>query len=533
MSRLLWCLGILWVSSVLIVGRVHAGPIELFDGAQLQPGDPSSALIQYQWGGAGFVMSHDSAKSFSLVCGSSISPDFRTDKLLSYVSGNGSVYVGGFSGLWRGDKDGCGFAPVDALKGRFIAAISGDPDDLKRMYVTTANGGDMAKNGIFANDGTSDEWTALGPQDASWIQSLHVVKTSSGKRFWETKVFPDPVDPMATMPREVVHYVARYSDDEGKTWTEHELNPITQFGAADTAASLRLIAVDPKNPDAIYGIVIRSMGADDILYSPMRGEPGSWSKIAEVTELGGFALTPDGKLYISDKDQMTKQVSVIDEPKAAPRKITDQYVIGCLRWDDAQKRMLACKQWQFGTLNLDNGMFTASYDMRCAQSYSSCPDMQKTCETQMRNAWCGTDHYASAPICASYMIPGAADFIQKYTEYDCKGDLTVPRAMTGSSGTAAVGGSGGALAAAAPAGSSAPDSAGATPNPVTGAGTGGTGGAKATTTAAEPPPAPKKSGGCSVAALGAQTAAKASWGLGMSLLGLVGLARVKRPGRRG
>ena len=525
MSRSLWCLGTLWVCSFLIVGRVHAGPIELFDGAQIKPGDPSSVLIQYQWAGSGFLLSHDGAKKFSLVCTSSVSTELRSEKILVYQSGGGSIYVGGFAGMWRGDQNGCGFTKIDAMNGRFVASITGDPDDLKRVYATSANGAAGSMNGVFTNDGASDEWTALGAQDTTWIQTLHVVKKGDAKRFWQTQVFPDPPDPQTMMLSNVVHYVVRYSDDGAKTWTGNELKPITQFGPEDPSASFRLIAVDPKNPDAIYGIVIRNSMPDDLLYSPMRGEPGSWSKVAEVTDLGGIAFTPDGKLYFSDKDQMTKQVSVIDTPKAAPRMITDQYVIGCLRWDDAEKRMLACKQWQFGTLDLEKGTFNTIYDMRCAESFASCPGLESICEAQLRPSWCNTDHYPSAPLCANYMVPDAFEFVEEYLDFECVDGLTVPRAMGagGTSGSAAAGGSSGAADAGTTGGSSA-GGATATAGALTGAGASA---GKAGSTATAPTPPPKKSG-CSIAAVGApNSGASGSW-LGWSFVGLASLVHIKR-----
>jgi hypothetical protein len=452
----------------LLSRQAHAGQPELFDGVQQASSDPSSVLIKYQWGGGGFLVSHDGAKEFGLVCSSSVSSELRSNTLLVHRTGADRVFVGSFSGLWRGDGNGCGFVAVDALKDAFVTAIAGDPDDPMRTYVTTAKGDAAARNGVFANDGTSDTWTALGSLDPAWIQTLHVVTTSSGKRFWETKVFPSPPDPQSMLSDNVVHYVTRYSDDEAATWTEHELSPVTQFGMEDPRASFRLIAVDPKNPDGIYGVVIRNSLPSDLLFSASRGEPGTWSKLAEVTEFGGIAITPDGKLYFSDQGQMTKQVAVIDGPNSSPRKLTEQYIVGCLHWDDSQKRMLACRQFQFGTIDLESGAFSVLYDMRCGERFSHCPGIESACAAQLSSAWCSTGHYPSAPLCAGYDIAGRGEFNEKYVEFDCVDGFAVPRSQH-TTMLAGTGGSAGGEAATTGEGSlsGAAGSAAAAPNTMT------------------------------------------------------------------
>jgi len=522
MSRARWCLRIVWMASFVIGRPVHAGRPEIFDGAQQSSSAPSSVLIQYEFGGAGFLVSHDGAKEFGLVCSSSVSPELRGDTLRVYMTGGDAILVGGFAGLWRGDRNGCDFVAVDAMKDGFITAIAGDPDDPKRAYVTTANGGATALNGIFTNDGTNDTWTALGQLDAAWLQTLHVVKTNNGKRFWATKVFPDPPDPITMMSDNTAHYVVRYSDDDAETWTEHELSRVTQFGAEDPSASFRLIAVNPQNPDEIYGVVIRSSLPDDLLFSASRGEPGSWTKVAEVTDLGGIAFTPDGKLYFSDKDQTTRLVAVIDTPGSAPRTLADEYVIGCLRWDDSQQRMLACRLFQFGTLDLDTGAFSVLYDMRCGERFSTCPGIESACEAQLSRAWCFIDHYPASPLCAGYMIPGAKEFVDHYYEFVCVDGFAVPR-----SGAAA--GTGGAAA-----GDSAV-SAGAEPRSPGGSSEGPapSGGATATATnITTAPKSAKRSSGCSIGDLGARGSGRGALSLGWAWFGLIAFACMKRRTRR-
>jgi MYXO-CTERM domain-containing protein len=538
MARSSWCLATLWICCTFGLGHAHAGPVELFDAVSLEPGMPNTIVSKYMYGGSGLLISHDSGKNFSLVCNSSVDPNAARDTgISSFVSGTGAIYVGGFSGMWRGDENGCGFAAVPDLASKYVTTIVGDVLEPNRTYATTSNGADSmgnpAKNGILTNDGTSASWTALGTQEPFFIQTLHVVKKDSAERFYETKVQNIPkTDPMTGMPgADDVHYYARFSDDKGTTWTEHEFTPVNQFGPQDDYANFGIIAVDPQNPDHIYAAVTRTELPDDLLYSPSRGEAGSWIKIATVTDMEAIAFAPDGTVYFGDNDQTTPGLFKFSKPGDMPTQLSSAWKVGCLHWDDSQKRMLACHDWQFGTADLTSGAFSALYDMRCGQTFQTCPgeDMASVCQTQLLAAWCNISHYPAAPLCASYMVDGAADFIHTELDFDCVNGFTVPRASAAGAGAPA-GAGGASLAGAggmslAAGGASALGGSGLTGGVTGAAGASAVGSPAAASGGAAPSPAASKSGGCSVTATGATSS---SMFAGWAFLGLFALAYRRR-----
>src|SRR6185503_9190446 len=93
------------------------------------------------------------------------------------------------------------------------------------------------------------------------------------------------------------NYVIRVSDDDGATWTEHV------YGAA--GGLLNVQAVDPTNPDRLV-ISIERPGdagplpatADSVLVSSDQGK--TFEPYLTVTEIGGVAFAPDGRVWIGD-----------------------------------------------------------------------------------------------------------------------------------------------------------------------------------------------------------------------------------------
>jgi hypothetical protein len=343
---------------------------------------------------------------------------------------------------------------------------------------------------------TGATFSPLGTQAAIFINTLHVVKNGTGRRFYETGVKSD-ADPMSN----VVHYLVRVSDDEGKTWTESEY-PLAMFGPADMYADFEIVAIDPTNPDHVYGRVHRSEMVDTLVYSPMQGKDGTWTMLAEVGELDAIEFTPEGVLYYGDDDQMRPGFFVVEKTGDAPKQLSDKWKVGCLTYDSAKKRMFACNDYRFGTADVTTGVFTSQFDMRCAKEFQECPGATKSahdaCEGQLLAAYCGITHYPLAPICAGYdQGPGAPEYIAEL-DYSCQDGFPVFKpdgagtsggsagsgaAGTGPTGAAAVSGGGGSVAqaGASAAGSSAPAAAG-----------------KASVAAGAAAPAPATSGGCGV-----------------------------------
>jgi hypothetical protein len=396
---------------LLLAGTAHAGPVELFSGVSAEP---NTVVLQYAYGGGGFFISSDGGAHFRLLCSAAIDPVARgvRDDGKLYLAED-AIYLGVFDGVWRGDKNGCGWQKMPEMNKQWIGAITGDPVDPKLTYLITTTGIDAmtnmkAKNGIYTHDGSGAPWTALGTQAELFLNTLHVVKSGAGKRFYETAVRNVNTTDSAGNSVEDTHYLVRVSDDNAKTWAEYEFGAADQFGVPDSYAVMQIVAVDPTNPDQIVASVVRSMELDDLVYSASQGKPGSWVKLAQVKDLKAVAFTPDGKLFYGDNDQDTPGLFELDTLDGMPKRLSDGWKVGCLRYDTDHSRMYACQNWQFGTADLSSGAFTALLDMRTADKFVDCPGatpMADLCQQQLLMAYCGPAHYEYAPVCSVYDRP--------------------------------------------------------------------------------------------------------------------------------
>lgn len=504
---------------LLMAGTAHAGPVEKFSGLSSQA---STWALQYEYGTGGFFVSNDKGAHFKLLCSSAIDTGVR-DTFTLHVSDD-AIYVGVFDGMWQGDKNGCGWKRVPELEDQWTGAMAGDPSDPKITYYATSAGGDK-DNGLFIKTG-SGQWMPLGSKAKIFINTLDVVKTSNGKRFYTTAVRSVPTgDPM--MP-ETPHYMVRISEDDAKTWTENEIGATDQFGSKDPLTEFTLLAIDPTNPDTIVAGTTRSEGSDEIIYSTMQGKPGTWKMIGQVKELKGAAFGADGKLYYGDNDQMSPGLFRVDKLGDAPKQLNNTWKVSCLRYDADGKRLLACRDWQFGTANVEDGTFSALLDMRSAESFVDCPgdvpEVAKRCQTQLLNAYCGQAHYEYAPVCSVY------DPQRPWLDRSMAPDLGGRAAAGGSGGSSAGAGAGGSTASAGATGSTAG-------RPASSAGTGGPGAAGTSSAGASGTSAggaggstkPKDSGGCSCTAPGAgDSSTRADWSLGLVAFGWLYSARRRR-----
>ena len=422
-----------------------------------------------------------------------------------------------FNGLWRGKSNGCDFVEVEELKGHIIGGLTVDPIDPKRIYVGTSDGyntdGTPKTNSLWMSEGAGKPFTKLGKEDTIWFSSLNVVKVGSARRIYSTGVVSKTVMDAMGNPASEVHYYVRVSDDEGKTWTDNEFD-MKQFGPKTGSADFGIVGIDPSNPDVVLANVSRDgMTPDNFVYSTMQGKAGTWKQIAELGELHGMAFAPDGKLYFGDDDQNSRSFFVAEKLGDAPKMLSSNWKVSCLRWDASKNRMLACKDWQFGTVDLASGAFSSMLDMRCAENFVQCPDqasVKKACEAQLLAGYCGVTHYPVAPLCSGYDQGADAPMYIAAQDYTCKNGMLVDKSESSplSGGTSSTPASAGTGAAAGSTGTPATGSAGTSTAPQPAAA-----GSKAGTTA------PPSSSGCSVAP--GQGDAGAAWLLGLTALTLL------------
>lgn len=412
----------------LCARTVSAGPIELFGDVSVQPTDAMRLAVPYYYGGDGMFISRDGGKTYSLLCSTGIDPSANrgNGRLLTLLSGTGALYVGSTNGLWRGDADGCGFVRVPELDKRYLGALASDPLEPLRTYVSTADNG--TPNGLYVNDGTSTAFTVFGTQTDQFVNTLHVVKREGGRRFYATGV---------ELGSEV-HYYIRVSEDDAQTWRAHAFS-LEQFGPPEQVADFKILAVDPKSPDAIVARISRSQpgAADSLVYSPDQGKPGSWSLVGQVTVLDAVAFGPDGALYYGDDDQDKRSLYVVRHMGEPPVRLSDTWKVGCLQYDAPHARMLACNDYTFGTVDLQSGALTPLVDMRCAERYVECPgqpSMHEVCASQVLLDFCNLGHYLIAPVCDGYDQGPSAPFFKKDLGYGCKDGKVVLQDDSGDAG---------------------------------------------------------------------------------------------------
>ncbi|HKU40801.1 MAG TPA: hypothetical protein VJR89_21720, partial [Polyangiales bacterium] len=249
-----------WVFAVVLFWArpVWAGPPELFRSV-VDARDADSLVVYYEFGAGGFYFSRDAGQRFELLCTSAIDPKISDGQVWAMRERpDGRLLLGLFDRLLISDANKCSWSEVPEFAGRWVSDIVRDPEDAAASYAVTSSG--AGDNGLYRNDGKSETWTRIGEATPDFLTRLHVVKTASGVRMYASAA--QPAQSAGQRPR----YYLRVSDDRGKTWTNHE------FGETD--GSMRLLAVDPTDPDRIVAVVQRpeTRKPDDVLVSTKRGE---------------------------------------------------------------------------------------------------------------------------------------------------------------------------------------------------------------------------------------------------------------------
>ena len=446
----------LWLSALVCAlssTTVQAGPVELLDGLSISPANPDNLVVTYTYGGNGMFVSQDGGATLKWLCSTGATLSASNSGGVTYASGDGSIYIGSYNGLLRGDKTGCGFQPVPELATKYVRAIAGDPFEPTRTYVATTN--PMADNGIYMNDG-SGSFLPLGTQAPMFIGSLHVVKNGEARRFYETGI-------KTNAETNTVSYSIRVSDDEGMTWTEDAFDP-AQFETTDKRVhNVSIVAVDPTNPDRLVALVQRpDKAADALVWSAERGKAGSWKQIAAPVVGGAVTFGPDGVLYFGDDNFASKGLFKVERFGEEPTQISDVYRVSCLGYDVARSRLLGCaNNYRFGVFDTSSGELSTLLDLRCAEHAVACadrPEIQALCQPPGVE-FCREDHWVVAPLCCVYERDDLDTFAAAQDIY-CEGGVAKDKPDAGAPAWPPVcgkpvGGSSGAGAAAGSSGSSA------------------------------------------------------------------------------
>lgn len=389
-------------------GPVHAGPIEEFAQLALHPTDPNIMALRYTAGGDGLFITHDAGQSWQLVCSAMLA--FRGDLKSMRIAGDGSIFVArGFEGLWQGTDRGCGWRKTDAIT-QLLADVASDPDDPAVMWAVTSSGDDGAQNAVWRRD-ASGAWAALGTADGTLLSRVRTTRLSDGGlRIYESG--QRGTRAVAGSSTGLPNYMIRVSDDAGLTWSEYPFEAPAGTSQTDVSrCPFRLEAIDPRTPDRIVASVDCTVTADALLVSDDRGASFR-PYLTGVTDLGGLALTLDGRVFIGDKGDRSnpgarKGLWAAPDLGTAPTLVSSEYGVYCLAHQPDTDLVFACQQSHLGTVDPESGAFTTVFDFWQATELVSCPgvDAAQVCKAQLCGDYCGPAHYASAQLCQVYSDP--------------------------------------------------------------------------------------------------------------------------------
>ena len=439
-----WCRATLVLALFLALqfpDVAHAGPVEQLVQLVMHPTDPNVMAVRYVNGSDGIFVTADGGKSWKLLCDAALFDPVGTHGGPLVITGGGTMIMGVFTGMWHDDGHACGWSNEPKYEGQWVADFAVDPIDPSITYSVTSTGGDKL-NGILRRD-ASGTWSDLGTKENLLVTDLHVVPHGGGLRFYVGTVKGQVTPPGGGTP--TPNYVIRVSDDNGANWTEHV------YGVAN--GTLHVQAIDPTNPDRLVVSIERvenggeppGSARDSVLVSSDRG--ATFKEYLKVTEIGGVAFAPDGRIWIGDAGASDPAqprglwfAPSLDAP--ATKLPRSDYPVQCLGYQEATDTLYACQQWSFGPVDIRDGSFRSSLDVTQVASFVDCPgvDMAATCQVQLCGAYCGYGHYAQAPVCCAYSSPTCGPAAAE------RGTTTCPSTggAAGTGGSGGVGGTGGA-----------------------------------------------------------------------------------------
>jgi hypothetical protein len=419
--------GSLWVV-LAFSGAAFAGPPEELTSLAFHPSNPDVMALRFVQGGDGLFVTRDGGESWGLLCRAPIDPTTTYLNVLA-ISGDGTTILAGegndsgrvYNGLWEDDGTSCTWTRGSGVFERWVTDLAVHPTEPSTVLGITSDGAPTSENGVWRRtmDGT---WAPLGTQEPMIISRLRAAATSSGVRLYQSasKGTHDPPDGSAIGDPK---FLIRVSDDEGATWQEHPY-PITD-------GNLRMVAIDPTNPDRIVAVDTRrevpthppEMDFDQVMVSSDRG--ATFTLYLEVAELGGVALAPDGRVWIGDRGSTLLR----DVPRGlwyapsldeVPEKIAD-YPVACLGFQPEGGTLFACQWTAFGKVGSD-GSFESLLDFVTADALLACPgrDMAQVCELQLCAAYCGLGHFPQAPMCEVYDSPVCGPCVVDRTLPGCR-----------------------------------------------------------------------------------------------------------------
>ncbi len=397
-------LGALALALLLAAPAVATGPVEQVVQVVFHPDDPDVLILRYMNKGEGLFFSDDGGQSWRMTCG-----DFALAQLPSDAPGgryrvsevvltaDGALYGASADYLWQTDAGGCSWDRVAEQDGVWLSDLALHPGDPNVVLAAMGEPGDANTMLERRADGS---FAALGVADDAQIFHLGLVETAAGLRIYQSGIRGTVPIELEGMTFDGPRYVIRVSDDGGETFEAHV--------QGDGSEPLKLMAVDPSDPDRI--VVLRSSIADgdELLISTDGG--ASLSSYLALSKLRDILVTADGRVMIaeapeSESPTTSAGVWFADSLAEAPAKISEDETF-CVGHQEATDTFFACPGKEFGRIDPSDGAFTSMFEFTQVDGFVDCDqDVGAMCEDQLCSAFCGPGHFYTAAVCAGYEGP--------------------------------------------------------------------------------------------------------------------------------
>jgi len=400
---------------LLTVPARASGPVERMLQSLAHPTDANVIIVRYgvpTGPSNGFVFSSDGGKTFKAGCSSMIAPSLRLQRSSSaYLStavltGDGKIAVSqNKNEFFVGDGTGCGYDKEPGFENKTGAGIALDPADPKALYAL-----------VYTNDpATPDEIvTEVMRRDAAgtWSTVGPVKPPAAKQKVYGSDILvaaletggPRVVTLYSTLVGTVTNYAVGISEDGGKTFTEH---PVADPG---DAYFVRLVALDPTNPDRVLALRYGDSLKDELLLSSDKG--ATFKPWAEVDGFSGATFAPDGRVFISDaadgiegsRGGLFTAAKLGDPllPLGEPRGVD------CVQYRALDQKLFACQGDRFGTVDPETGTFAQLMRIGTVSDLLDCPgkDVSAICKDQLNSgsSWCCVGHSPCTPFCSQYNI---------------------------------------------------------------------------------------------------------------------------------
>jgi photosystem II stability/assembly factor-like uncharacterized protein len=262
--------------------RAHGRPPALGD-LQARPGQPERLVARATWG---LAISDDGGERWRWLCAAVMGVDARTEDPAIAVTADGAIVAATFGGLLRSDDGGCSWSrPAAALADVFVV-------DLWRVdgrgLLAVAAGAD-GEDRLFRSDDAGRSWRALGESFGEVLVDRVRSAPSAPRRVYASGSLP------SRGGRDRRAFLL-HSDDGGASFERAEL-PLEEGERA-----FDLWAVDPSDPDVLYGQVLHFDG-EDAPERIVRSEDGgrTFETVLRIPYVGGLLVTEAGAVYAGSR----------------------------------------------------------------------------------------------------------------------------------------------------------------------------------------------------------------------------------------